>query len=553
MHTISIFVDQNRMPKLASYFECQTHLAKNLRNSANFIIRNLRTGLKKDPDKRTANENEVIETVRIGIEMANEKLQKDVDRLTKQLQSLPASDPARTKIQKRIENKQKNHPIMPTSDHWMLTYETLDAVMKNTKNPDYYAMPSQANQQVLRKVLKDWKSHFELLASYRQNPGKFKAQPKQPGYIRTPYTTVTFTNQVAKRSDIKGKMHITFLRCPVPLCVGKPEGSYVRTEVKPCYGGYMVYVTFQDAVKMPEAPTNPTRILGLDPGLDNFLTALTNFSATPFIIDGHWLKSINQNFNRRRAALMSELTKGMDSTKSVKNSARLNRISKKRACRIDDFFYKATHYIVDFCLKNKVEVIVCGHNKDQKQEINLGSCNNQHFVSIPYTRFFWILTCVAAKASIPIIETEESYTSKASLIDKDPIPVYKEGDRLEYHFSGKRISRGQYESKEGTILNADVNGAGNIIRKVYPNAFDGVTDFSYTNKTVIRVTREALCHAKHKKKHARPQRKRGMNRWLHHRRQEQKLVYFALFKVSSAKDKTKYIEESKQTAAKKTA
>ena len=77
MHTISIFVDQNRMPKLASYFECQTHLAKNLRNSANFIIRNLRTGLKKDPDKRTANENEVIETVRIGIEMANEKLQKD--------------------------------------------------------------------------------------------------------------------------------------------------------------------------------------------------------------------------------------------------------------------------------------------------------------------------------------------------------------------------------------------------------------------------------------------------------------------------------------------
>lgn len=231
-------------------------------------------------------------------------------------------------------------------------------------------------------------------------------------------------------------MHITFPRCLVPLCVGKPEGSYVRTEVKPCYGGYMVYVTFQDAVKIPEAPTNPTRILGLDPGLDNFLTALTNFSATPFIIDGHWLKSINQNFNRRRAALMSELTKGMDSTNSVKNSARLNRISKKRACRIDDFFYKAAHYIVDFCLKNKVEVIVCGHNKDQKQKINLGANNNQHFVSIPYTRFFWILTCVAAKAGIPVIETEESYTSKASLIDKDPIPVYKEGDRLEYHFQG---------------------------------------------------------------------------------------------------------------------
>ena len=87
---------------------------------------------------------------------------------------------------------------------------------------------------------------------------------------------------------------------------------------------------------------------------------------------------------------------------------------------------------------------------------------------------------------------------------------------------------------------------------MYPNAFDTVSDFSYTNKTVIRVG-EVLCHAKHKKKHARPHRKRGMNRRLHHRRQEQKLVYFALFKVSSAKDKTKYIEESKQTAAKETA
>ena len=103
--------------------------------------------LYQDPDKRTANENEVIETVRIGIEMANEKLQKDVDRLTKQLQSLPASDPARTKIQKRIENKQKNHPIMPTSDHWMLTYETCEAQEKTrqtTKKTWYEPMAASS-------------------------------------------------------------------------------------------------------------------------------------------------------------------------------------------------------------------------------------------------------------------------------------------------------------------------------------------------------------------------------------------------------------------------
>ena len=255
----------------------------------------------------------------------------------------------------------------------------------------------------------------------------------------------------------------------------------------------MIYVTFQDAVKTPEAPKNPTRILGLD----NFLTALTNFPSAPFILDGHWLKSINQNFNRKRAVLMSELTRGLDSTKSVKNSARLNHISKNRACQIEDFFYKAAHYILDFCLKNRVEVIVCGHNKDQKQGINIGAGNNQHFVSIPYARFFWILTCVAAKAGIPVIETEESFTSRASL----PSCLQRR----------KRCR---------------------------------VSVFRETNLTwTIRV----------KERHARPRRKSGMNRWLHHRRQEQKLVYFELFKASSARDKTRYIEESKQKAAQKTA
>ena len=324
---------------------------------------------KNDPVDRTSNENEVIETVRIGIEMANEKASERCWPTHEAAAESACKRPSPHKDPEANENKQKNHPIMPTSDHWMLTYETLDSGDEEYKESWLLCDAVAGKSAGASKSLKDWKSHFELLASYRQNPGKFKAQPKQPGYIRTPYTTVTFTNQVAKRSDIKGKMHITFPRCLVPLCVGKPEGSYVRTEVKPCYGGYMVYVTFQDAVKMSEAPTNPTRILGLDPGLDNFLTTLTNFSATPFIIDGHWLKSINQNFNRRRAALMSELTKGMDSTKSVKNSARLNRISKKRACRIDDFFYKAAHYIVDFCLKKQSR----GHRLRTQQRPKAGN------------------------------------------------------------------------------------------------------------------------------------------------------------------------------------
>ena len=115
------------------------------------FIRNLRTGVEERPDKRTASENEVIETVRIGIEMANESFERSLTDSRSSCRSA-CKRPAH-KDQKRIDNKQKKHPIMPTSDHWM-SHETLDAVMKNIKNPDYDA--SQANHRYF-EILKDRK------------------------------------------------------------------------------------------------------------------------------------------------------------------------------------------------------------------------------------------------------------------------------------------------------------------------------------------------------------------------------------------------------------
>ena len=491
MHTISIFVDQNRMPKLASYFECQTHLAKNLRNSANFIIRNLRTGLKKDPVDRTSNENEVIETVRIGIEMANEKLQKDVDRLTKQLQSLPASDPARTKIQKRIENKQKNHPIMPTSDHWMFTYETLDAVMKNTKNPDYYAMPSQANQQVLRKVLKDWKSHFELLASYRQNPGKFKAQPKQPGYIRTQQATAWWTKQTARFTFQAGKAYLQFVNLKEMFCIGKESQyrglKYIKTEIKPFHGQFRILITLDDHMKEPKLPEDPKRVLGIDPGLDNLLTVAGNFGKAPFVIRGGVVKSINQRFNKRRAKLIASLTRGYDSSHSHKDSHALDALSRKREDALRDIFYKCAWYLVRYAKVHKVEVIVIGYNPLQKQEISIGKQNNQSFVSIPFQKLRETIRMVANREEIPVVIQDESYTSKASCLDQDPVPDYKKGE-VPPEFSGKRTRRGLYRSANGILINADVNGAANIIRKRYPDAFKGQRmDYLYRTTETVNI------------------------------------------------------------------
>ena len=148
-----------------------------------------------------------------------------------------------------------------------------------------------------------------------------------------------------------------------------------------------------------------------------------------------------------------------------------------------DFFYKCAHFICRGAEKDKVEVIVCGHNDGIKDGVNFKKKDNQNFVCIPERVFLKILEHVGAQYGIPVVIREESYTSKASMIDFDGIPTYGEEDGKTYDFSGKRIRRGLYRTKDGTILNADINGAANTIRKEYPEAFRDVTDFSYLFRT----------------------------------------------------------------------
>ena len=152
-----------------------------------------------------------------------------------------------------------------------------------------------------------------------------------------------------------------------------------------------------------------------------------------------------------------------------------------------DYFYKCAWYICRYAQAAGVEVIVMGHNEGQKQEVTLGDKNNQHFVAIPYLKFITVLKTVAAKCGIAVVIREESYTSRASLLDMDDIPTYKQGDGTKYQFSGKRIHRGLYKSGNGTVMNADINGASNILRKEYMYAFDNVKDFTYLYETTIAI------------------------------------------------------------------
>lgn len=553
-------IDEKRGSVYDTYFSDVTRHTKSLRNTANFLIRNTMTGIRKSPEERTHNETEVLHLVFTGIHTANENSDMRFHAAFEKASKPGLSAMEREKI---IHTALKRHAILPypTPEKWMLSYGQLDAILKLVKDRDYYALPAQVNQQAVRKTCSSWKAYFNALADWKKHPQKYKEMPRIPRYIREGHSTAHFTNQVLKPELRDGKVMLSF-PCGGPvLCVGDgiKASRIVKAEVKPYCGGYRILVTYDSENKVPAIPEHPGRILGIDLGMDNLFACAGNYGGKPFLIDGRWLKSMNRQFNKERARLISCLTAGKDSPHSRKHSKRLDTLSRKRDAVIRDFFYKAAHSIVRDCLTENVEAIVIGCNKDIKQGADMGSHNNQNFISIPHMRAAQILKAVAAESGIPVILQEESYTSKASFLDMDQIPDYG-NEKGEPVFSGKRVKRGLYCSKDGRLINADINGALNIIRKEYPDAFTGINDLSYLIGAVERITRDKLCRVKpDKKEHSANRRKMSDARKINRREHRyKKRMYEELFTGTSAKKrievkKAAAIEANKAKALKKAA
>ena len=536
MRTWKIMIRPDKDAVLCRYFEENTTAAKRMYNAANFYIRNTMTGMRKSPEERTSHETEVLHYVFTGIQKANahsyEVYYKKQERYKKT--GGMAGAVAMSKL------KYKVFPY-PTREEWFLSYAVLDAIFKYTDHLTYRRMNSQVNQNAIKKTVKSWKSYFQLRKDYAIHPEKYKARPRIPGYIKQSAMTAAYTNQTAKFIHKNRRVYLRFVNHKQPVQIGKEslyaDMTYVKTEVKPQYGGYSILLTFKEDIILPEVPKFPKRILGIDVGVDNFCAVANNFGDTPFLIKGGAIKSMNQNFNKERARLLSEVTKGSDSTHSKKETKRLHTLSRKRETRLRDFFYKTAWYLVRYAKRQQAEVIVAGHNEDQKQNICIGRQNNQNFVSIPFCRFLDILRYTAAKAGIPVVTREESYTSRASLLDLDVIPTYKKGDTTNYTFSGKRVRRGQYKTDRGLFINADINGAGNILRKEYPSAFGG-QELSYlyeTTKVVsytdIYIGAKSLCNERYNGKNHQP----GIgSRANHQYRKERRHRYRSLWGKSRA-------------------
>lgn len=543
MRTWKIMTKPDKDAVLCRYFEENTTAAKCMYNVANFFIRNTMTGMRKSPEERTSHETEVLHYVFTGIQKANAhayevycKKREDCKKTGGMAGAVRVS---------RL--KCKVFPY-PTREEWFLSYTVLDAIFKYTDHPTYRRMNSQVNQNAIKKTVKSWKSYFQLRKDYAIHPEKYKARPRIPGYVKNPAMTAAYTNQTAKFIRKDGCAYLRFVNHKQPVLVGREslysDMTYVKTEVKPQYGGYSILLTFKEDIILPEVPKFPKRILGIDVGVDNFCAVANNFVGTPFLIKGGAIKSMNQNFNKERARLLSEVTKGSDSTHSVKKTKQLHTLSRKRETRLRDFFYKTARYLVRYAKRQQVEVIVAGHNEDQKQNICIGRQNNQNFVSIPFCRFLDILRYTAAKAGIPVVLREESYTSKASLLDLDAIPAYKKGDTINHTFSGKRVRRGLYKTNSGFFINADINGAGNILRKEYPYAYDG-QNMKYLCETTevvsytdIYAGATSLCKKKYNQKKHTP----GLGSCVNHRyKKETRMKYCILW----GKSKYCYISKAK--------
>jgi len=225
---------------------------------------------------------------------------------------------------------------------------------------------------------------------------------------------------------------------------------------------YIMEIVYQ--IDVPECIFCLNRYIGIDLGIDNFATVSNNIGLQPFIVNGRIIKSINQYYNKKKANLQSDLM-----IKHNKHwSNKLERLTNKRNNKVTYFLHKVSKYIIEWAFKNKVDTIVIGRNKFWKQNSNMGKKVNQNFTSIPFEVFIEKLKYKAENIGIKVIETEESYTSGTSFLDNE-LPI------KENYNKQRRIHRGLFQSNTGELINADLNGAYQIIRKVFSEAFaDGI-------------------------------------------------------------------------------
>lgn len=332
-------------------------------------------------------------------------------------------------------------------------------------------MPSAASAQRTLQILGDaWKSFWAAREEYNKSEGEFTRRPKVPGYANKQKTFVVGRNGFKIEDSkvyISGYQKLGLKPFKIKCCqqqhLNEEASKAIVKDIRfvPYGNCYYIEVVYDDGqASSNNVLLNKSNIMGIDLGINNLATIVFNQPGIcPVLINGKPIKSINHRFNKYKKKLQE-----------AREAKHINCIVVKRRNRINDYFHKASKRIIDLCLTTNTGTIVIGYNKGWKESSNIGKVNNQNITNIPHLALVNKIKYKAKKYGIDVIVTEESYTSKASSLDLDDIPTYGLVNNKKPVFSGTRVKRGLYKAKNGALLNADVNGGINIIRKVFKNA-----------------------------------------------------------------------------------
>ena len=345
-----------------------------------------------------------------------------------------------------------------------LNYNHMDKRMQ--KHEAYRSLPRKVSQQVLKLLDKNWKSYFEATRAYEEDPSKFLGRPKLPGYKdkQEGRNILVYTIQALSKPALRdGIIKPSQLGIEVRTRHRNIDQVCIVPKTSGCYVVEVVYTEEEKSELL-----NHTLIASVDIGVNNLVALTSNKRGfVPRLVNGRPIKSVNQSYNKQ----IRKMQKNMSSNHHTSRS--LERVGAKRTRRIDHYMHTASRRIIDLLVAEGIGTLVIGKNPVWKQECKMSRKNNQHFVALPHARFIDMLTYKAKLVGITVLVQEESYTSKASFLDLDPIPVYGEEDADKVTFSGRRVKRGMYKASNGRKFNADINGSYNIMRKALPNVFTG--------------------------------------------------------------------------------
>src|SRR5581483_3614251 len=344
-----------------------------------------------------------------------------------------------------------------------LTYNEMDKLMQS--HEAYKALPAKVSQQILMLLDKNWKSFKEAKKAYDENPSKFTGRPKLPKYKHKTEgrNILIYTVQALSKTALRDGL---IRPSGLPITIETEHTSVDQVRIVPRNGHYVIEIVY---TKEPvQAVVDPSFCVAIDLGVTNVAAIASNREGfVPRLVNGQTLKAWNQWYNKR----VKELKLCLPKEDRERVTRQMERITNKRNRRIDHYLHTASRRIIDFLVEEGIGTVIIGKNLLWKQEVNNGRHNNQNFGSIPHTRFIEMITYKAALVGIQVEVQEESYTSKASFLDLGPIPTYRPNDEEKHTFSGRRVARGLYRASGKRSINADVNGAYNILRNRRPDVF----------------------------------------------------------------------------------